>query len=335
MRGLKLLYLFVGAAVFAVIVLKTDFTRAWDLALEIGWGFWVVLALFMVEFIAMNQIWHLTFKSIPLNRQWAYRLWKVRMVGEAFNVATPFAMMGGEAVKAVILKKRHGIGYVEGAASLVLARTTIVIALVIFLAVGFALMLGSPVVSHAYRVSSGTGLGIFSLAILLFFLVQRFKFLSRSGQFLRRGRIGRFAATIHATEDRLIEFYSRQRGRFALAVLLALAHWIIGVAALYYTFLFLGHPVSLAEAWMMEAFAQMVRAATFFIPANIGTQDGAFVVIVAAVTGDPTLGLAVALVRRGREIVWVVWGLALGWRFLGKTGAMVGELAAEPGAQGQ
>ena len=33
-------------------------------------------------------------------------------------------------------------------------------------------------------------------------------------------------------------------------------------------------------------------------------------VIGAAVTGSPTVGFAVALVRRAREIIWIGWGMA-------------------------
>ncbi|MFQ5533632.1 MAG: flippase-like domain-containing protein [Sphingomonadales bacterium] len=317
MKHLRIVYLAIGAAILALIAFKTNLSEAWAMTLQIGWGFAVVLALFLVEFIFMSQTWHLTFTSIPQSWRWAYRLWKVRMVGEAFNMATPLAMMGGEPVKALILKKHYGIGYVEGVASLVTSRTTIVIALVVFLASGFALMFGTPSVSPSFRASAGLGLAIFTGAILAFFLVQRFKLFSRTGQLFKRGGVGRFLAQIHQTEDKLIEFYTKRRARFAVACLLALGHWVLGVVTIYYTFRFLGHPVSLTEAWVMEAFTQLVRATTFFIPANIGTQEGAFVVIVSAVTGDPTLGLAVAMVRRGREIVWVVWGLALGWRYLG------------------
>ena len=58
---------------------------------------------------------------------------------------------------------------------------------------------------------------------------------------------------------------------------------------------------------------QLVRAGTFFIPANIGTQEGAFVVAITALTGDASLALSIAAVRRARGLAWIVWGLALGW----------------------
>ena len=63
---------------------------------------------------------------------------------------------------------------------------------------------------------------------------------------------------------------------------------------------------------MIEALAQMIRSAVFFIPLGIGAQEGAFVLISTAITGVPGLGLACAAVRRIRELIWIVLGL-FGW----------------------
>ena len=50
--------------------------------------------------------------------------------------------------------------------------------------------------------------------------------------------------------------------------------------------------------------------------AEIGTSP--------AMTGAPALGLAVALIRRGRELLWILLGLLLFWTFSGRP--------AHPGA---
>ena len=62
------------------------------------------------------------------------------MVGESFNAVIPAGGMGGEPVKTVMLKTHYGVDYREGTASLILAKTINMIALVIFLIGGFALM---------------------------------------------------------------------------------------------------------------------------------------------------------------------------------------------------
>ena len=53
--------------------------------------------------------------------------------------------------------------------------------------------------------------------------------------------------------------------------------------------------MSFVDAWIIEAVAQLVRTGTFFIPASIGAQEGAFMLVCAAMTGSPALGVAVAV----------------------------------------
>jgi len=58
-----------------------------------------------------------------------------------------------------------------------------------------------------------------------------------------------------------------------------------------------------------------VRAAAFIIPGSLGATEGVFFLLYGVLTGVPTLGLAVAVVRRAREVLWIAWGLALGWAY--------------------
>ncbi len=70
---------------------------------------------------------------------------------------------------------------------------------------------------------------------------------------------------------------------------------------------------------------QAVRTASFFIPANLGAQDGAVVLIVGAFTGAPAAGLSTAILRRLRQLAWIAAGFAVGghysWRALREAGA--------------
>lgn len=339
MRYLKPIYLLIGLALLGYVLSQTDLAAVWAYTRQIGWGMAAVLAIFFVAFVVDSLSWQLTFLTLDFGGSWGYRLWKVRMVGEAFNMATPLASMGGEPVKAVLLKKHYGIGYRQAVASLVLARTTNVIALVAFVAGGFLLMLDSPRLSASYKTSAGLGLVAFAVSIVLFFLIQRLKISSITGRWILRARLSaRIEALLHHVhdmEERLNHFYTARRGRFAAALGLALVNWLVGAAELYATLWFLGNPVTVTEAWIIEAVAQLVRTATFFIPASIGAQEGAFLVICGVITGEPALGLAVALVRRCREIVWILWGLALGWRYSFTPRVVKPDLsdAAEPTAE--
>src|SRR3546814_6608667 len=130
-------------------------------------------------------------KSARLDCRWLYRLWKVLMVGDAFNNVTPLGTIGGEPVKAALLKTHFSVGYREGAASLVLAKTTNLVGLVVFLAAGFSLTLLHPDLPRASKLAAGIGLAIFAASIAGLFFVQRLRIASRAGSWLGDRRIGR------------------------------------------------------------------------------------------------------------------------------------------------
>jgi len=311
-QKLKFLLLLCGAALFGFVVSETDLPVAIDLMSNMGAGFVFVLVLYFAAFLIDALAWQLTASTVPVTPTWLYRFYQVRLVGEAFNNVIPAASIGGEPVKAVLLKRCYGLDYREGITSLVLSKTLIVVSLVMFLAVGFALMTFSQKLED-YSSAAMTGLIVFSAGVLAFFVIQRFKLTSRFVSFLsRQQNFKRLTRYLHHVEDvdaRLVHFYTKQRDRYFWALILSFANWILGAGEIYVTMHFIGHPIGFLDAWIIEAVAQMVRAAVFFIPAAIGAQEGAMVLIGAAITGSPTAGLAAALIRRLREFIWIGWGL--------------------------
>ncbi len=316
MRHLKFAYLLIGIAILALVVGEIELEEVGALVIQVGWGIAAVVGVYFLAFVIDSFTWQMALTGVPLDAVWLYRMWKVRMVGEVFNTVLPAAGMGGEPVKAVLLNKHYGVGYREGTASLILAKTINLIALVAFLAAGFVLMAYSPALPGSYTTAAGLGLGAFALGIFLFFAVQRLKISSVAGSWIGRRRLGRrIEGLLHHVrdmDDRLAGFYSGHGVRFAGAVGLALVNWLLGAVEIYVTMIFLDRPITLADAWIIESAAQLVRAGTFFIPASIGAQEGAFLLVYGAMTGSPALGAAVAVVRRLREIIWILWGLLLG-----------------------
>jgi glycosyltransferase 2 family protein len=323
-RALKALYLLLGIGLLALVIAEIDVAEVAAQVARIGFGFLVILAIYLVAFAIDSVTWQMAIPSVPLNGLWAYRVWKLRMVGEAFNTVMPGGGMGGEPVKAVLLKKHYGIGFREGTASLILAKTINMLALVAFLVVGFALMIGGTSLPASYETVAAAGLVGLGIAVTLFFVIQRFGVTSLTGKWLSRWRFTRriehVLHHIHDMDQRLIEFYTKARGRFAAALALAFVNWLLGVVEVYYALLLLGHPVSWADAWIVEAAAQLVRTGAFFIPAAIGAQEGTFLLVCGAITGSPTLGVSVAIIRRLREIIWIIWGFALGSLYSMKPG---------------
>lgn len=312
---MKFLFLIVGVALLGAVLVETDIIEAAWLVREIGWGLALVLLVYGAAFLCDTISWLIATPAMPLNARWVGRFFAVRMAGESFNTALPAAGMGGEPVKALMLKRMYGVAYQDSIASLILARTINVIALVLFLAGGFVLILASPQLSGAYKELSGTGLAAFALGVVLLIALQRYKVTSLAGTALSRAHWFRKLEDVlhhlHAVEDRLVHFYTERRGRLTGALALSLLNWSLGVAEIYVVMWLLGQPVSFTDAWIIEGVTQLVRTATFVIPASIGAQEGAFLVIGSAITGQPSLALAMALVRRIREIAWAALGFVM------------------------
>jgi uncharacterized protein (TIRG00374 family) len=320
MRWLTILYLAIGVALLGVVLWQTDVGKVAAQVTQIGWqGALAVLAVYFVVFLIDSTTWLLALPSVRFGARALARMWRVRLVGEAFNSVMPAAGLGGEPVKAVLLKSRYDIGYHQAAASIVLGRTINMLALTVFLATAFAVMAASPSLSAAFRGAGLAGLVVFLAATALLLAVQWFRLPSRAGGWLQRWHGGQRLAGalvhIREVEDLFLQFYGRHRARLLGGVALAVVQWFVGALEVYVALAFLGHPVALHDAVMIEAVTQLVRAGAFFIPANLGAQEGAFVVMCAAITGSPSLGLSVAVVRRFRELVYILLGFGQGLLF--------------------
>ncbi len=78
--------------------------------------------------------------------------------------------------------------------------------------------------------------------------------------------------------------------------------WVAGIGEVWLGLYFLGHPVGLADAVMLEALGQAIRGAAFAIPGALGVQEGGFVLLAGLIGLDPQTGLALSLVKRVREL---------------------------------
>ncbi|MDB5375057.1 MAG: hypothetical protein JWP04_3699 [Belnapia sp.] len=101
--------------------------------------------------------------------------------------------------------------------------------------------------------------------------------------------------------------------RLALATLWHTASWLLGALEIAAVLALLGHPVSLADALVIESLAQALRNVGFMLPGALAVQEGAIIGAAALVGVPPAAALAVALVRRTREVCLSLPGL-IAWQ---------------------
>ncbi len=318
MRYLALIALLAGVLILGLVAATIDWAEVWGWLRQLGGaGFALILGVFFAAFLFDTLAWQLTLPSIGRNAAWTARLFGIRMIGSALNQVLPLASLGGEPVKAVLLNLRFGVEFRETTASFLLSETIKAVALVAFAVLGGLWMFVTSAATPELRLNAMLGTGALALFVLAFFLIQRLRLVSRSfrmpllrrAQTRLRGLLGIFGSV----EDQLIAFYTRQGRDCFRAILLAFAGWVLGAVEVFATFAFLGHPISFGEAWVIEASVMVVRMALFFVPAQIGAQEGVFLIVAGAITGSPALAIAMAIVRRLRELSFVALGLAVGW----------------------
>ena len=317
MKLLKFAYLGLGVALLVAVLWTFNFDEALTLVAQMGvLAFVAVCALAIVRTIGETVSWHMTLPSVPIAAGWLARLWRIRMVGEAFNRVLPAGNLGGEPMKVVLLKTRGQIDYGESVASLYLFNMIDLAGQVIFVIGALALIALSSALDPSYKIGIGIGVVILVFMLAALVLLPRWRLSARLGRFLGRRswgpRIVDGLRHVEEIETQVLEFRRRHPRRFNWAIICSILYCVVGAVETYVTFWVLGNPISLADAVMIEGVVLLVGSVTFFIPANIGSQEGAYVIFTAALTGMTTAGLGVAIVRRLREIVLLLLGFAIG-----------------------
>ena len=315
-RLAQVMFPLLGVALLLVVLARSDLDAVWAGITLVGWlGIAIVLAIHALSFLGDSALWLLAYPELPFSARWCRRFYEVRLIGEAYNNATPFASMGGEPLKAKLMKDRYDIPYTASAIAFLVAKTANLAALCAFLLVGFAAMLLDPRFTTPYKGFAAAGLAAFAVATIVVIVLQRSGIGARLQQRLARrhssGRLQKLLARIVDFESQLGEFYAVHHARFHLTVVLALGTWIAGLFEVWVVLATIGHPISLVDAWIVEAVAQLIRVAVFFIPSGLGVVDASFVLVVGLLTGNSSYGVVVAIARRFRDLVWLGAGMAL------------------------
>jgi len=318
MSVVRMLLPLAGLALFAGLLAHVDLDALGHQLMAVGvLGFGAVLAVHALSFLCDVLLWQLGFPPGPATRGHWWTYYRIRLVGEAWNNALPLASVGGEPLKARLLKDLFGVDYTASGAAFMIAKTANLIALVVFLAVGFACMVGDARFASGYQLTAGLGLGAFALGCWLVWLAQQGRLarmvMTVTPRSLRASP--KLASFIHRVEDfdaALVAGYRGSPRRTLLILALAFLTWAAGVFEIQIILGAAGHPVDFTDAWMIEAAAQLVRAAAFFVPSGLGVVDGSFVLVTGIVTGSTPLGFLVAVVRRARDLAWLGLGFAAG-----------------------
>jgi putative membrane protein len=304
----------VGVAVLALLVWYAGAGSVLRRLAALGWGAPLVL----VPYLLINALdtlgWRCTLPSPHVHRVPFLSLYLVRMAGEAVNSVTPTAAVGGEPVKAQLLRA-YGIAGSDAAASVVIAKTALVVSQAAFVLIGLAALFERL----ERRTAGAIWVTVLILVCALFAVVlvglQRRGPVSAVWRGLRwlaprSPRIAGLESAARAVDARLADYYRIERRGFVLATLWHLAAWLLGVGEVVLIMELLDTPITLLDALIIEALAQPIRAVAVIVPGGLGLQEVGGVALASSLGVPEAAGVALWLLKRAREIVFDVVGLA-------------------------
>ncbi len=312
----RLFLLFVGLLTLGLIVWHIGPGQIYAAAAQLGPAALLVMLIPSVIMYAIEAYgWKVTLgpsaQAIPF-----WRILAIRTAGEVVNMTTPTAYVGGEPLKAYLLKK-HDVPMVEGLASVIIAKTTMTIAEVLFILLGIALgvwLLGGNDSSGQTVAAALLSVGLLAFGTAAFVFVQRQGLFTWLLEFLRK--VGLKIAYLEAREEQLrsldrtiLDFYRQKRPVFYASTGLFFLGWMAEALEVYVIISYLGGPAMALSAISIGALSVFIKGGTFFIPGSLGAQDGGNLLLLKAFGYSDVTGITFALLRRFRELVWIGLGL--------------------------
>ena len=228
-KQLKIVFLVSGGALFGVILAKTNLQVLFEQIKNIGvGGALVVMFVYSIYFAADSLSWQFTINKVPFSYAWFIRCYGVRMVGEAYNNITPAASLGGEPLKAWLLKANWQVPLTDSSVALIVSKTTSMFTLVLFVALGMVFSFNHP--SFSYEVKQNAALGFFIIVsfTFVFFLIQKLKLLSvftyRLARKFKKKYFDQLLIVSERIDQQFEKFYSVEKSRLFYSVFFASAN---------------------------------------------------------------------------------------------------------------
>ena len=329
--GLRSTLAVLGLLAIAILVQQVGWSAVREYVGRIGPWFPVLVALnFVMQsgfVLALRTILRTENEDRPF-----LRLYRIYWIGDAGNYLVPG---GGEAVKALLLSELGGGA--QAAAALALHKQAELAAQCAFAVVGVGATIFWFDLSPAMAAAAlGGTLVLLVLLLVLTRVLPRAPFsgsLRRLARlkFLAR-RLERFRDGARDADSRMSDFHARHPGRFAAASAFCLLGYAGGLIETWLVLRILA-PSAGWPSWLAaEVLPMVLNNAVLFIPGKLGGAEGIRTGVFLLIGLSASQGAAFAIIRRARELSWVLpgWALFALERFRGRSAAFLPRCREEP-----
>jgi hypothetical protein len=292
-----------GAALFAYAVRRAGVAEIAQGIERVGWGLATILALAGLRFLVRAECWRLCVPAgTRLTRRQALGAF---LAGDAVGNVTPFGLLASEPAK--VFLTRHQLATRESVASLAAENLVYAGSVVAMVAIGLAVLLTTTSPPAVWRWGA-----IAALAATVAGVIGAWRLL-RGTWDEGHGARPRWRQPLSSIRVAVLGFWTGNPGRLWRVFGLDLVFHALAVLEVYLTLGWLlgDRSPTLAQAVVFEALNRFVTAAFKFVPFRIGIDEALSGALAPLLAVNPAAGVALAVVRKVRNLIWSGAGLAV------------------------
>ena len=292
-----------GAALFTYAVRRAGVAEIVEAVRRVGWGLVLILVIAGLRFLIRAQCWRWCLPPGTVFR--LPRALAAFLAGDAIGNVTPLGLLASEPTK--VLLTRHHLATRESVASLAVENfvyaasvmTMVGIGLIV-LAVNVAMPAGWRIAVAVAVVAMGGG-GAVALRAM------------RGTWDASRGARPRWRERLATIRDEAVRFSGGHPERLWRVFALDLAFHALAVLEVFITLRWLlgDRSPTLVQAIVFEALNRVITAAFKFVPFRVGIDEASAGALAPVLSVNPAAGVALAVVRKVRNLSWAAIGLAL------------------------
>jgi len=307
-----------GLSLFMWLLARTGVNTIIDKIRLLGLGFFFLLLFSGARYTLRTISWRLcvkTKRSLSL-----LRLFRIMLVGEAFNDMSPAGPVLGDTVRVFVASKHMSAE--DSATSVAAERLIYSFSVVLFLLGGVALLLLEITMpGRARLVTSGLILCLL-LSLLVPYLIIRRRYLlvgevldRLKGLGLGLALLERYEQRIRAFEKSIHDFFWGQRKLFLWVLSINIITHLVGVGEAYFILKATGTQVSMLTAFLVESANRVAQLICTFVPFGLGVEEGTAGAALHALGYGASAGISLGIIRKIRTVFWIAVGLLLATQY--------------------
>ncbi len=308
-RALSAVLVGIGLVLLVLVFRSVGWREIAENVSRVGAWFLLLVVLYGLAQLAFAMGWRSVIDPVPPWRQFR-RLFAIYLGGDAANALAP-GNVAGEPLKVHLVR---GIAGASALSSVTIHKHADLLAQWLFVCVGVGVALSRfrlPVAASAGALAATGGLGLL-LALMTWALrrgtyaplidrLSRWKGLAR--------RIERFRHPAREIDGIIRDFYGAHPRRFAAATAWCFLGWCGGLVETWIILRILTPGAGWAASFAVEGLAMTLNNVFLFVPGRIGTAEGIRTAVFVLLGLPAAQGAAYGLLRRARELAWLVPGL--------------------------